>query len=168
MIIRPESADDHDGIWQINSEAFGTEAEANLINTLRQSGIPLISLVAEEDGQLIGHILFSPVTLQGDSVDAAIAGLAPMAVRPRWQRQGVGTKLVAEGLKRCRQAGYGAVVVLGHPEYYPRFGFVPSVEYDIRCAYDVPAEVFMVKELLESFLTGVCGTIDYHPAFNDS
>ena len=167
MIIRAERPKDIQEIRHINVEAFDTEAEANLVEALRNSGIPLISLVAEESDGLIGHILFSPVTLEDDNSSISIAGLAPMAVLPDWQNKGVGSKLVEEGLILCKYSGYAAVVVLGYPEYYPRFGFVPSVKYGIKTEYDVPADVFMIKELQDGALDGYSGIVRYHHAFKD-
>ena len=90
-----------------------------------------------------------------------------MAVLPDWQNKGIGSKLVEEGLKQCKSSGYAAVVVLGHPNYYPRFGFVPSVNYGIKSEYDVPVEVFMVKEIQVGALDGFDGTVRYHQAFSD-
>ncbi len=167
MEIRAERSDDIDEIRHINVEAFNTEAEANLVEALRDSGIPLISLVAEENGKLIGHILFSPVTLDNEGSSIFFAGLAPMAVVPEWQNKGIGSKLVEEGLRQCERSGYAAVVVLGHHEYYPRFGFEPSVNYGIKSEYDVPAEVFLIKEIQEGALKGCRGTMRYHHAFKD-
>ena len=164
MKIRTELPDDRDEIRNVHLHAFDTDAEARLVDQLRDTGIDLISLVAEEQGLIIGHILFSPVTLDGS---VRIAGLAPMAVLPDWQRKGVGTRLVNEGLQACGEAGYEAVVVLGHPDYYPRFGFVPSAAFGIDSEYDVPPEVFMVKELREGILNGNPGTARYHPVFNE-
>ena len=163
MIIRPEQKTDRQRIRIINTSAFETDAEANLVDALRQSGIPLISLVAEEGTQLIGHILLSPVSLTGQT--HAIAGLAPMAVLPEWQGKGVGSCLVTEGLKYCIEAGYIAVVVLGHPNYYQRFGFVPASSFNIKSEYKVPDEAFMLKELEPSALTEIQGVIKYHEAF---
>jgi putative acetyltransferase len=162
MIVRPEKPEDKEGIRKINSAAFETNAEANLVDALRESGVPLTSLVAEEEGELIGHILFSPVSisLKGNLLpplpptSPPIAGLAPMAVLPELQNKGVGSRMVEEGLRHCKMSGYKAVVVLGHPEYYPRFGFVPSINYGIRSEYEVPPEVFMIKELEKSALKG--------------
>ncbi len=162
MQIRVEKPEDRNKVRAVNLAAFETDAEANLVDSLRGSGIQLISLVAEEHGDIIGHILFSPVTTDGN---AKIMGLAPMAVLPAWQKKGIGSQLVEEGLKACRKAGYGAVVVLGHPDYYPRFGFVPSVNFGIKSEYDVPPEVFMVKELQKGALKGVKGTVKYHQFF---
>lgn len=163
MNIRPEQPGDIDNIRIVNLKAFETEVEANLVDALRDADIDLISLVAEENGKVIGHILFSPVTVDGN---IRVMGLAPMAVLPGWQKKGVGTKLVREGLKVCEKAGYGAAVVLGHPEYYPRLGFVPSVNYGIKCEYDVPPEVFMVKELQAGALEDTKGTVKYHHVFS--
>jgi len=166
MIIRLEKPEDQIGIRHINTEAFDTDAEANLIDALRKSGIPLISLVAEQNGELVGHILFSPVTLEADNCGISIAGLAPMAVAPAFQKREIGSMLVEEGLKYCKKAGYAAVVVLGHPDYYPRFGFIPSVNYGIKSQFDVPAEVFMAKELRKGALADCNGIVKYHKIFN--
>lgn len=162
--IRNEQPDDNANVRNVHLQAFETETEANLVDALRNAGIELISLVAEDQGEVIGHILFSPVEVEGS---AAVMGLAPMAVLPEWQRQGVGTKLINEGLKVCERSGYDAVVVLGFPEYYPRFGFTASVKYGITSEYDVPPEVFMVKELRKGALQSITGTVRYHQAFND-
>ena len=166
MIIRLEKPEDQIGIRHINTEAFDTDAESNLIDALRKSGIPLISLVAEQNGELVGHILFSPVTLEADNCSISIAGLAPMAVAPAFQKREIGSMLVEEGLKYCEKAGYAAVVVLGHPDYYPRFGFIPSVNYGIKSEFDVPAEVFMAKELRKGALADCNGIVKYHKVFN--
>ncbi|MCW9024083.1 MAG: N-acetyltransferase [Gammaproteobacteria bacterium] len=167
MHIRPEQSTDIEQIRKVNTAAFPTDAEANLVDSLRSAGIKLISLVAEENNQIIGHILFSPVTIEPES-KIKLIGLAPMAVLPDRQRQGIGTQLVNEGLKVCTQAGYEAVVVLGHPDYYPRFGFEPSTNFGIQSEYNVPAGVFMVKELQPGVLSTVSGTVKYHPLFNDA
>lgn len=164
MNIRFEQPEDQEKIRNVYLQAFETDTEANLVDALRNTDVELISLLAEERGKVIGHILFSPVTM-GDEVK--ITGLAPMAVLPDWQAKGVGTRLVNEGLNACNKAGYEAVVVLGHPGYYPRFGFTPAVNFGINSAYDVPAEVFMVKELRDGILNGMTGTIKYHQIFNE-
>jgi putative acetyltransferase len=165
MVIRPEKIEDIRKIRSIHVEAFDTEAEADLVEALRNSGIPLISLVAEQDGELVGHILFSPTTLEQGGSRTSIAGLAPMAVLPTCQNKGIGSMLVEKGLVYCKNAGYAAVVVLGHPDYYPRFGFVPSISYGMTSEYDVPPEVFMAKELQEGALTNCNGVVKYHEAF---
>ncbi len=163
--IRPETKEDIKKIRLINASAFDTEAEADLVDNLRKSGIPLISLVAEANRKLIGHILFSPVTLSGNKVNVKIAGLAPMSVLPDYQKQGIGAALVRKGLKLCTSNGYKAVVVLGYPDYYRKFGFVSSARFGIKSEYDVPDEVFMVKELETGALSEFKGVVKYHPLF---
>jgi putative acetyltransferase len=127
--------------------------------------IYVISLVAEEKLAVVGHIMFSPVKLSGHS-ELRIMSLAPMAVAPEHQRIGIGSALVRAGIEQCKKLGCGAVVVLGHPEYYPRFGFSPSASFGISCEYDVPEEVFMILELQPDFLDGVSGKLEYHEAFS--
>jgi putative acetyltransferase len=165
MLIRAERDTDRAAIHTVNAAAFPTPAEADLVDALRQQAHPLVSLVAERDGAILGHILFSPVTLE-DRTDLRIMGLAPMAVAPEHQRSGIGSALVRAGLDACKQLGFSAVVVLGHPEYYPRFGFSPAVRYGIRSEYDVPDEVFMAMELVPGALRDAKGTVRYHEAFS--
>ena len=166
MIIREEQPSDIEKIWQVNVEAFETKAEANLVNTLRDSGCTFISLVAETKSKVVGHILFTPVELSGNEIKLKIMGIAPMAVLSQYQNKGIGSKLVQAGLERCQSLGYDAVVVLGHPSYYPKFGFVPSVQYGVKSEYDVPDEAFMILELNPGSLKHHEGVIRYHEAFN--
>ena len=166
MRIRTERECDWEGVYKINASAFESPAEAKLVNALREQAHPLISLVAEEEGDVIGHILFSPVTLDGHT-DFKIMGLAPMAVLPDWQGKGIGSALVREGLARCKEMGYAAVVVLGHPAYYPHFGFVPASRFGINSEYDAPDEAFMVLELVPGALSGRSGMARFHKAFED-
>jgi putative acetyltransferase len=163
-LIRPEQARDQAGVRAVTVAAFGTPAEADLVEALRARARPLVSLVAEEAGAIVGHTLFSPVTLPGHPT-LALMGLAPMAVAPARQRAGIGSALVRVGLEACRQLPADAVVVLGHPEYYPRFGFASGVRSGLACEYDVPAEAFMVLELRPGALRGATGTVQYHAAF---
>ena len=146
MLIRPEREADQAAVYTVNAAAFATEAEAKLVDVLRTDAHPIVSLVAEEQGQIVGHIMFSPVSLSGDP-QLKVMGLAPLAVIPHHQRTGIGSALVRTGLEQCKQLGAVAVVVLGHPSYYPRFGFVPSSRFDIDCQYEVPEEAFMAMEL---------------------
>jgi putative acetyltransferase len=166
IIIREERQGDAERIRAVNLAAFETTTEADLVDALRERATQLTSLVAEDDTKIIGHILFSPVTLENEPA-LTLLGLAPMAVLPSRQRQGVGSGLVREGLERCRQLNAAAVVVLGHPEYYPRFGFSPASRLSLRSEYDVPDEVFMVCELRDGALSGLSGTIRYHPVFGE-
>jgi len=165
MLIRAEEENDRATVYALHASAFATAAEADLVNALREQARPLVSLVAEDNGTVVGHILFSPVSLSGRS-GLSLMGLAPMAVAPQRQRQGFGSALVRAGLDQCKQLGAGAVVVLGHPDYYPRFGFVPSTHFNIGCEYDVPEEAFMAVELQLGYLRGMSGTVKYHPAFS--
>jgi len=167
MLIRPERPADIPHIRAVNLAAFGTSTEANLVDVLRGRADPFMSLVAEGGGVVVGHILFTPVALL-EHPQVRIMGLAPMAVLPSRQRKGVGSALVRDGLERCRLSGVQAVVVLGHAEYYPRFGFIPASRAGLRCDYDVPDDVFMVFELDGGSLQGRPGTIRYHPAFADA
>lgn len=164
MHIRPETAADREQIYDVNVAAFSGMDEANLVDKLRSAALPLISLVAEHEHKLLGHILFSPVTLDSHP-DLQLMGLAPMAVIPERQYSGIGSDLVGQGLDACRAGGVGAVVVLGHPEYYPRFGFRPARELGLVCEFDVPPEAFMALELTPGYLQECQGTVAYHPLF---
>ena len=167
MNIREELPSDIKKIWKLNSEAFETEVEANLVDALRSSGCTYISLVAEIDGNVVGHILFTPINLTQNENNLKLLGLAPMAVSSQFQNKGIGSKLVLAGLEYCKLQGYDAVVVLGHPAYYPKFGFLPSVKYGIKSEYEVPDDVFMILELRPEALKGHKGVIKYHEAFNN-
>jgi putative acetyltransferase len=164
MKIRDERPGDFAAIRDVTCAAFRSSAEANLIEALRPQVTPIVSLVADEEGSIVGHIMFSPVTFSGGE-DLKIMGLAPMAVAPAMQRRGVGSELVRAGLAHCRALGVDAVVVLGHPQYYPRFGFVPASRFGITSEYDVPDDVFMAMELKPSALERRSGLIRYHRAF---
>ena len=165
MIIREERAGDAEQIRTVNLAAFDTRAEADLVDALRRGRVPAISLVAEDNATLIGHILFSPVTIVGaEALPLTLVGLAPMAVVPARQRQGVGSHLVVEGLERCRRANVAAVVVLGHPDYYPRFGFTPASGHSIRPPFDVEDQ-YMMALVLDPTRPVPAGTIRYPAAF---
>ena len=163
MNVRKTRPDDAGAIQAIHLAAFPTDAEARLVTALGREADPLISMVAEQDGGLVGHILFSPVSLDGCS--AELMGLAPMAVLPARQRTGVGGELVQTGQEVCADAGVSGVVVLGHPDYYPRFGFRPAQAFGLECEYDVPPEAFMAMELKPGALQACKGVVRYHPAF---
>jgi putative acetyltransferase len=169
IVIRAETSEDIPAVRRVNELAFGRPGEADLVDALRALAISTVSLVAVLDGNVVGHLFFSPVTLEvaigEDSPALGLAlGLGPLAVLPEFQNQGIGSRLVREGLEACRQLGAGAVVVLGHPEFYPRFGFVPASRFGLRCEYPVPDDVFMALELRPRAFSAP-GLIKYHPAF---
>ena len=165
--IRPEQLEDVMAIRQVNERAFNRPAEADLVDKLRQHNKVTLSLVAVDDAQIVGHILFSPVVIESSQRSIAAVGLAPMAVLPEWQHQGIGSRLVKAGLDECRRKGHQVVVVLGHADYYPRFGFVPASRYGIGSQYDVPDEVFMAIELQPGASAGCVGIVKYQPEFDD-
>jgi putative acetyltransferase len=162
--VRPETGADVAAIRSVNEAAFESPAEADIVEALRARRVELVSLVAEVKGSIVGHILFSPVSPAADS-RLKLVGLGPMAVLPRHQRRGVGSQLVREGLSHCKRLGAHAVVVVGHPRFYPRFGFAPASRYGLRCTYDVPDDVFMALELEPGTLAGASGLILYDEAF---
>ena len=162
--VRAETAADIDAIANLTRHAFNNEAEVKLITTLRQQCDDCVALVAEQHGKVVGHILFSPATLE-HYPDTRLMVLAPMAVSNVLQHQGIGSALVRAGLEQCKKRGIQAVVVLGHPAYYPRFGFVPASGYGIRCPWPVADEAFMLLQLTDAALSGKTGQVLYHPAF---
>ena len=164
MLIREETKDDLVHIEAIHLAAFPSADESQLVAALRKNAKTLLSLVAVVDGRPVGHILFSPVTLDS-TTSLRLMGLAPMAVLPELQRKGIGSALVEAGLKLCRESKVGAVAVLGHPEYYPKFGFENSRKFNLKSDYDVPEDVFMIAELENGFLKNRSGTISYHEEF---
>ena len=164
MQIRGEQPGDAAAIRHVNTTAFDTSLEADLVDALREQARPIVSLVADEGGIVTGHILFSPVTLSSQP-GLLLMGLAPMAVVRDQQRRGVGSALVRAGLDECRRLGVVAVAVLGHADYYPRFGFRPASSFGLVSQYDVPDDAFMALELEPGALRGHAGTIRYHPAF---
>jgi len=163
MRIRPESTTDFEAVHHVNQLAFGSELEGRIVARIREEASPVISLVADDDG-LVGHILFSPVS-RGERDSSIIMALGPMAVMPARQRQGIGSALVIAGLDACRDAGVGGVVLIGHPGFYPRFGFRPGSEFGLRSEFEVSDEAFMAMELTEHSLRTGTGMIHFHPAF---
>ena len=169
--IRQEEERDHDAVYQVVKTAFETMGKANgdeqdLVNRLRKSGafIQELSLVAEQDGKIIGHILYTRMKI-GEHGSLA---LAPVAVLPEYQNQGVGAQLIREGHRMARELGHRSVILVGHPGYYPRFGYRPASQWKITAPFDVPDEAFMALELVEGGLKGVSGEIEYAKEFFES
>lgn len=167
ITIRKELQRDAGLIRLINEQAFGQQQEANIIDKLRDNCCELLSLVALREDKLVGHILFSPAKIEGNHGIIKGMALGPMAVIPEYQRQGIGSALVKEGIQILRESGCPFIIVLGHPEYYPRFGFKPASRYKIRSQWEgVPDEVFMVLWLNELKARCVSGIAKYREEFN--
>jgi putative acetyltransferase len=164
VMIRPETDQDRQAIWNVNQVAFGSNAEANLVDALRDGGFVEVSLVAEVDKEIVGHILLSRVTIVATVGTLGALSLAPMAVLPSHQRTGIGTKLVAAGLEICRERGLEIVVVLGHPEFYQRFGFSAELARRLESPFG-GGEVWMTVELVQGALNGVVGRVEYSRPF---
>jgi putative acetyltransferase len=163
MLIREEVPSDAAAIAALNRAAFGGGYEADLIARLRADRLVIASLVAQVRAKIVGHILFSMLPTEMDGRTIRAAALAPMAVQPELQNQGIGSKLVEEGLKAARARRIEAVVVLGHPAYYPRFGF--SADLARRLAAPFSGEAFMALELVPGALDGSMGSVSYPAAF---
>lgn len=168
MIIRAELPSDVASIHRVHELAFGRPGEARLVDALRGTEwwIPELSLVAEEDGAVIGHVLFSGVTVREGERAAPALALAPVAVVPARQNAGIGSRLLRAGLERARELGHGVVILLGHPAYYPRFGFVPAGPHGIRYPQPGHEAAFMVAELIPGALARVRGVVEYAPPFS--
>jgi len=165
--IRNEEPTDRDIVRHLNLTAFDNGPEAAVVDKLRTSCKGYLAFVAVEDGTVVGHILFTPVTVDGSNVVGM--GLAPMAVLPSHQRKGIGSQLVRHGLEHLRQSGCPFVIVLGHPEYYPRFGFEVASRYRLRCQWEgVPDEAFMVAVLDDDALPKAGGVARYRGEFDDA
>lgn len=167
-MVREEREEDAAAIARVIELAFGGRAEAALVELLRRRGAVELALVAEQEGELAGHVLFSRVTIQAPGFEGTALGLAPLAVLPSRQRRGIGSALTREGLRRAGIAGHRAVVVLGHPEYYPRFGFLPAERFGLSCEFPAPPGVFQVLELAPGALAGPGGRVAYDRAFSGS
>jgi len=168
VTIRAEKYEDITAIRHVNNKAFGQKDEAELIDKLRNRGVLTISLVAIMNRQVVGHIAFSPVTVESESSNWQAIALAPMAVMPEYQRKGIGSQLVRAGLNECQRLDHQIVVLVGHPDYYPRFGFVPAKHKSINCEFEVPEEAWMLLELHEGALAGRKGTVRFQPEFRDA
>lgn len=166
VTIRPETPLDAPGVRLVNEAAFGRHDEADIVDRLRDQVVTYLGLVAVEADRVIGHIAFSGMTMEPPQPNRITFGLAPMAVLPERQREGIGSALVREGLSACRRAGADLVFVLGHPTYYPRFGFEPATKHGIRCVFEVPPEAFLVLALSPKALDGVEGVAHYAPPLN--
>jgi putative acetyltransferase len=167
IAIRPERPEDAAAVRHVNERAFQGRAEADLVDSLRRSCPDSLSLVAEDD-IVVGHILFTPVVVEGADRRVVGMGLAPMAVLPDRQRRGIGSQLVRRGLDMLRERGCPFVVVVGHPEYYPRFGFEPASNHGLGTQWEgIPDAAFMVVMLDPTAMAGLSGVARYREEFNE-
>ena len=160
--IRKERPADIPAIRGLNRRAFDQDQEANIVDALRSNGAALLSLVATNDDRVVGHIMYSPAKIGG----VTGAGLGPMAVLPEHQRQGVGGKLIEAGNRQLRDSGCPFIVVVGHADYYPRFGFRPARPLRVTCEWEVPDNVFLLLVLDPASMQGVAGMAKYRPEFS--
>ncbi len=165
MGIRAERSGDEAAIARVHTAAFGQPQEAKLVDELRGTADPYLSLVALQDGALVGHILFTPVTVRGPEQAFGALGLGPMGVVPQYQRRGIGSALVRAGLEACNRLRHEIVFVLGHPTFYPRFGFRLAAPLGLRYGSEAFDSFFMVAALTPGVLKGRSGWVEYLPPF---
>jgi putative acetyltransferase len=163
LTIRPETPADREAIYRVERDAFGSDDEPNLVDALRDGGHLALSLVAEDDGKIVGHIAFSPMTIESETETHEAVCLGPIAVATSHQKQGVGSALMNAGIEELRAAGANAIILLGHTTYYPRFGFRPARDYDLH--YQDDRDSFMALELRPGALDHVSGTARFAPEF---
>lgn len=169
IVIREERLKDRSAIRQVNEQAFGQQVEADIVDRLRDSCPDILSLVAVQEEQVVGHILFSPATIEGDGKAVQGMGLAPVTVKPEWQRQGIGSLLIRAGIKMLKDRGCTFVILLGHPEYYPRFGFERASQHGIHSQWDgIPDEAFMILVLDGSAMKDISGVARYRSEFDEA
>ncbi|WP_442601823.1 GNAT family N-acetyltransferase [Paenibacillus sp. KN14-4R] len=169
MIIRTEIEQDFKDVYQINFQAFGNrEDESKLVERIRKSEefVPELSLVAEKNNEIVGHIMLSKAIVEAQNEVHTVIVLAPIAIKPDLQKQGIGSSLIEEGIRRCKALGYGLILLIGHPSYYPRVGFQPARKFGLELKqFEVPDEVFMVYEVEERKLQEIRGELKYPKAF---
>lgn len=165
MLIRVEIPIDAPGIDALLRRAFNGNGEADLVKDLREDGLLTLGLVATDDeGQVVGYVAFSPVAVEGEELQWV--GLAPLAIEEAWRGQGLAKKLVYEGLDSLNEFGYAAVVALGLPEMYSRFGFVPAARFGLRSTWPDTEASFQIHPLADDALNGVSGLVEFHEHFN--
>ncbi|MCC7332635.1 MAG: N-acetyltransferase [Flavobacteriales bacterium] len=169
LTVRQETPNDFNEVFEINQIAFGQDNEARLVDALRRNPtvfIPELSLVATDNNKIVGHILLTKIIIKDDNGNLIESlGLAPMAVRPEFQKSGIGGQLIKQGLKVAKDLGFTSVIVLGHEHYYPKFGFEPADKWNIKAPFDIPSDVFMAIELVKDGLKNISGTVIYPKEF---
>lgn len=171
--IRKETPDDYNQVIELTEKAFETMEfsdgnEGSLVDKLRKAPtfIKHLSLVAESNGQVVGHILFTPIYIENGQQHFKSLAMAPVSVLPEFQNQGIGSQLILAGHQHAKELGFQSVIVLGHEHYYPRFGYQPASQWGIKAPFDLPSEdLFMAIELTEGALSGIAGTVIYPPEF---
>ena len=163
MTIRHETASDEEAVRRVERAAFGEDTEAELVDALRQGGKYMLSLVAEVDGEIVGHLLYTPLRVESEAGVIEFPTLGPLAVSPEQQKLGIGTRLVEAAHEELRAAGHKAIFVLGHVSYYPRFGFSPAREFDVH--YQNDRDSWMALELTPGALRDVSGQAVYAEEF---
>jgi len=167
IVVRPESDGDADGIRRVLVAAFEGETEADLVEALRKNRALVVSLVACTDREIVGHVSFSPMHADGQPDRDDTLGLAPLSVHPQWQRRGLGSSLIQCGLDECRKRAVGTIFVLGAPEFYGRFGFVPAHTRGLRSVFKAPPDAFQMLVLRDNALVrSLAGLVHYRPEFD--
>jgi putative acetyltransferase len=166
ITVRPETAEDIRAIDVVHISAFGGEAEAQLVSALRESTTynRELSQVAELGGRIVGHVLLTRVPLRKDGEEKHVLALGPMSVVPSQSHRGIGSELINASIRLAKEKGYGAIVVLGHPEYYKRFGFVQARELQVSCNLPAPEDALTVIEIVAGNLAGG-GHVEYPEPF---
>jgi len=172
IVVRQETNEDFERVYEVVKTAFLNAEhtngdEQNLVTRLRKSAafIPELSLVAVIDDKIVGHTMFTKIKIKNGAEEYASLVLAPVSVVTEMQGKGIGTKMIIEGHKTAKRLGYGSVILVGHPSYYPRFGYVPASRFGITAPFDVPDEAFMVCELTANGLHGVAGVVQFPEEF---
>lgn len=168
VTVRAERPEDHAAVSEVLRLAFKGDAEANLVEALRKTKefMPSLSLVALKEGAVVGHILFHPIKINAEGRTVPALALAPLSVRPELQDAGIGSVLMRQGLARCRELGHRIIIVVGHPDYYVKFGFVQAMPKGLDAPFKVPSEAFMVLEIVPGALDGVHGMVEYPHEFD--
>ena len=170
ITIRKENQSDYSDVFNLNKVAFEQDAESKLIDLLRKglAFIPELSIVAETNDEIVGHILFTKIKIKAENGNEySSLALAPMSVTPKFQSKGIGGKLIKHGLNTAKELGYESVIVLGHKDYYPKFGFKVASLWNIKAPFEVPDEAFMAIELVENGLEGISGIVKYSKEFDE-
>lgn len=169
ITIREENKNDLVTIKKINDKAFGQPQEGNVIDKIRESDSLVLSLVAEIDNNIVGHIFYSTAEIECNNERIAGMGLAPMAVLPEYQKQGIGKRLINESLNILKKKPVPFIIVLGHEDYYPKFGFEIASKYGIKCQWDgVPDEAFMIMILDKEKMSNIHGVAKYRDEWNEA